>query len=236
MPFDTTRWSLITTAQDGEETRSRAALEELFKLYWTPLYAYLRGKGNSEDAARDITQGFFAHLLEKDFLGYVDPDRGKFRTFLLVSLNRYLASEHERDTAQKRNHGRAALSMDVIEAERWLNLEPRDGLTPEKIFEQNWALALMRTALDDVHAYYTNMGSGRKFEILSPHLTSDLSRLPYKAVAEELNTSEGAVKVAIHRLRKRYRDAIREQVRQTLSNPEDLNEELEYLMQIFSKS
>ncbi len=236
MPFDTTRWSLITTARGGEEARSRAAMEELFRLYWTPLYVYLRSKGNGAETAADITQGFFAHLLEKDFLGYVDPQRGKFRTFMLVSLNRYVAGEYEKGTTQKRNRGRAPLSMDLIEAESWVSLEPHDDLTPEKIFERNWALALMRTALDDVCDYYTSLGNGRKFEILKPYITADMARLPYAQVAEDLGTSEGAVKVAIHRLRTRYREAIREQVRQTLSNPEDLEEELEYLLRIFSES
>lgn len=236
MPFDTTRWSLITSAQDAQEVESRAALEELFQLYWTPLYAYLRSKGNGVDEAGDITQGFFTHLLEKDFLGYVDPDRGKFRTFLLVSLNRYLATEVEKKNTQKRNFGRTPVSIDVIKAERWLSIEPRDDMTPEKIYEQNWALTLMRTALEDVERHYSETRNSRKFEILSPYLTADMSRLPYREVAKELDTSEGATKVAIHRLRKRYRDAIRDQVLQTLSNPDDLDEELQYLLRIFSKS
>ena len=171
MAFDTTSWSTVLRARDGDSAVARAALEKLCTNYWPPLYIFLRGKGYAPELASEYTPSFFAHLLEKDCLSYVDRERGKFRTFLLVSLNRFLASEYAKQSAKKRNSGIPSISIDLLQAEERYGLEPSDPKTPETMYERQWALTVMRNALENLRREYEQAGNLARFNALKPYIT-----------------------------------------------------------------
>ena len=225
-PFATTRWSIVLAAGQVCSADSRQALVTLCETYWQPLYVYVRRRGYQADEAQDLVQEFFARLLEKESVAKADPGRGKFRSFLLSSLNHFLANEWRREQAQKRGGLQAILSLDFQRGESSLAIEPADDTTPERVFERKWALTLLATALGKLQAEYEAGGKLLLFERLQPSLSGSDDTESYHDLAAELGMTAGAVKVAVHRLRRRCRDILREEIAQTVSGPEEVDEEL----------
>lgn len=236
MPFDDTRWSLVLRTRDSDPEAAKSALEELCQLYWQPLYAYLRKTGNDAESALDLTQGFFAQLLERNALDKADPKRGRFRSFLLTSLRNYTRNEYARQTAQKRPSATGAISIDVGAAEGGLRDMLADHTTPEQLYERQWAMTLLKSALDTLRQESEAAGKLDRFEALSQYLTVDVPQASYEELAEQLEISPGAVKVAVHRLKNRYGEIIRQRVRDTVTNPEDVNGEIAHLLTVFRQS
>ncbi len=224
--FASTNWRIITTAQDADLPEARQALAHLCTAYWYPLYAYLRRKGHSADSAQDFTQGFFASLLEHDFLKDISAEKGKFRTFLLASLQHYVANQRVHDQALKRGGGRVHSSIDMPDAESRYAVEPSHTLTAERFFERRWALTLLERVLERLGNEMKAAGKGALFDHLGQALLGGGEAAPYAWIGKELAMTEGAVKVAAHRLRARYRDLIREEVVQTLDDPNAVEEEI----------
>jgi RNA polymerase sigma-70 factor (ECF subfamily) len=203
-------------------------------LYWYPLYAFVRREGHRPDEAQDLTQAFFARLLEKKYLRDYERDRGRFRSFLLAALKHFLANERDRASAQKRGGGLSDMSLDaVIQAgERRYSLEPRSELTPDKIFERQWALTVLDRVISRLHEEFEQNGKGPQFERMKPLLAGDETRIPYAELASGLNTTEGALKTAVHRLRRRYREILRDEIAQTVVHPDEVREEIRYLVSV----
>ena len=227
--FTTTHWSLVLAAGHGSRPDAATALATLCEAYWYPLYYYVRRRGYRAEEAQDLTQEFFAKLLEKGSLKVADPDRGRFRSFLLASLNHFLAKEWRRASAQKRGGGKPAVSLDAESAETRYRQEPAHNLTPEKAYERRWALLLLEKALSKLRDEYAASGKAGAFARLAAFLGGG-ERAAYEKAARELDMTEGAVKVAVHRLRKRCRAILRAEVAQTVADPADVDEELRHLM------
>jgi RNA polymerase sigma-70 factor (ECF subfamily) len=223
-PFASTRWSLVVAAKGRDESEARRALAELCQLYWFPLYGYVRRRGHAHEAAQDLTQEFFARLLEKGGLGQPDPAKGRFRSYLLTACQNFLANQHDRDSAQKRGGGQAIPSLDFQTAEGRYGGEPADSRTPEQEFDRRWALALLDRALAGLRADYAAAGKENLFERLKGSLTCEAGS--FAGVAADLSLSEGAVKVAAHRLRQRYRDRLRAVIAETLESPDEIDDEI----------
>ncbi|HEY1789700.1 MAG TPA: ECF-type sigma factor [Verrucomicrobiae bacterium] len=233
--FVTTHWSLVVSARDGESPQSAAALEKLCRAYWYPLYAYIRHSGRSKENAEDLTQAFFTRLLEKNFLDSAQQERGRFRSFLLVALKRFLVNDWERSHAQKRGGFQTSISLDTELAERKIRLEiaaPTDP--PDRVYERRWALALLEQTMARLRLEFERAGKMAEFERLKAFLTADKKEIPYAAAAHELGMEEGALRVSVHRLRKRYRELFREEIAHTLAEGESVEEELKYLMAVLS--
>jgi RNA polymerase sigma-70 factor (ECF subfamily) len=228
--FSTTRWSLILTASQGSTPEARDALSSLCQLYWYPLYAFTRRQGHPPEDSRDLVQGFFTRLLEKNDLAAVDPQRGRFRSWLLASLKHYLANEWDREQAQKRGGGQTFISIDSEAAEGLYGLEPSHELTPERLYERRWALTLLEHVLATLANECAQLGKQALFERLRGTLAGDSEQVAYPRVAEELGMSPGAVKVAAHRLRGRYRELLRAEISQTVERPEDVDDEIRLLL------
>ncbi|MCI0491291.1 MAG: sigma-70 family RNA polymerase sigma factor [Blastocatellia bacterium] len=226
--FATTHWSLILAAGREATPESEKALAALCATYWYPLYAYVRRKGYQMPEAQDMTQGFFARLLEKNYLQDVDRERGKFRSFLLASLNHFLANEWDRERAQKRGGGIKFIPLDT--AEDLYSLDPADKLTPEKLFERRWATTLLDQVLALLKEEFAGAGKAALFDRLKDFLTGAESRDSYKQAAAELEMSEGAVKVAVHRMRRRFRRLLRAEIAKTVANPAEIDDEIRYLL------
>ncbi|MBW3598865.1 MAG: sigma-70 family RNA polymerase sigma factor [Planctomycetes bacterium] len=229
--FATTHWSLVLEAGRRSSPQVRRALESLCEAYWYPLYAYVRRSGRQPAEAQDLTQEFFLRLVEKDYLAAADPDRGRFRNFLLVMFKRFLAHERQREGAQKRGGDRRTISFDFTVGEERFSREPADDWTPERVYQRRWALALLDRVLARLEADYAAKGRGPLFHALKGVLTAAAQTLAYAEAAESLGLSEGAVKVAAHRLRRRYRDLLREEVAHTVQQPEDVDDELNHLLE-----
>lgn len=230
--FATTHWSRVIAAQDGVSPEARAALAHLCSAYWYPLYVYVRRRGYDADAAHDLTQAFFARLLEKGSLRTADQARGRFRSFLLSALQHFLCNEHDRSRARKRGGGRAIHSLDLRGAEDRYLREPGHELTPERLFERRWALTLLDHVLGRLRAEWEGDGKGALFEALKPTLTGEENAESYRLVAEKHQLSEGAVKVTVHRLRRRYRDLLREEIGRTLEEGGAIDDEIRNLFAI----
>lgn len=228
--FETTDWTLIRTASAGEERDAQAALARLCKAYWFPLYAFVRHQGYSPDDASDLVQGFFALLLEKHYLQDVDPEAGRFRTFLLSSLKHFLSNERAKNRALKRGGGFQLLSLDSAEAERRWAYEPAGEETPEDVFERRWARTVVDHALDRLRIERAAVGKAEEFDRLTPYLTGEEPHPPYREVAEELGTSVGALRVAVHRLRNQFGDLLRHEIRQTVTRPAEVDDEIRHLL------
>ena len=226
----TTQWSQVLTARDGSDTEARAALESLCQTYWQPLYAYIRHQGSSPDEARDLTQGFFAEFLEKDFLADVDPDKGRFRSFLLASLRNFLSHERDRERALKRGGGTMTLSLDVEAGEAGYALRPVEATTPIDVFERRWAMTVLDRAMGRLQQQVDSSESDISFEQLKPYLTSSEPQVPYRETAEAMGASEGAVATAVHRLRKRYGQCLRAEIAETVVDPSQVDAELRHLL------
>lgn len=226
--FVTTRWTLLGRAA-GMGTRAEVALAELLETYWPPLYRYARRVGKSREDAEDLVQGFMARLIENDVLRRPDPARGRFRTFLLASFNHWMINEWKRGVREKRGGGLNHVSFDWQGAEAALIVEPTDSMSPDVLFDREWAHALLDATLDRLEARCRAEGGELTFEVLKPCLTADTARISYQEIAARLGGSEGAARVAVHRLRKRYRQLLREEIGRTLADPSQVDEELRAL-------
>jgi len=224
--FATTHWSVVMAAGRPKSASYRQALETLCRTYWFPLYAYLRRHGYDSHQAQDFTQAFFTGLLAKGGLGLADPKRGKFRSFLLASLKHFLSNERAHARAKKRGGGRKALSLDFKNAESQYALEPRDELSPEKLFERSWALTVLDRTMARLQAEAVSTNKQKSFERLKSYLIADKGSATYRDAADELDITEGAVRVAVHRLRKRYRELLRDEIAQTVTSDDQIDEEI----------
>jgi RNA polymerase sigma-70 factor (ECF subfamily) len=227
--FATTRWSLVLAAgqprADEDGADAQAALEMLCQAYWMPVYAYLRRRSAQVDDAQELTQAFFAHLLERNALAAAAPDRGRFRAFLLTACKHFVAHERERERAQKRGGGVRTWSLDFESGEARFQLEPVDCLTPERLFERQWALTLLDRVLQLLRAEFARHGRERNFDLLKAYLGGTAPE-SYALLGEQLDLSEGAARVAVHRLRRQYRELLREEIAQTVASPEQVDDEI----------
>jgi RNA polymerase sigma factor (sigma-70 family) len=233
--FVTTRWSIVLAAGRSDTARSRDALSKLCQTYWYPLYAYVRGRGNSQEDAQDLTQEFFARLLEKNWIGSADREKGRFRSFLLTAMKRFLADEWDKARAQKRGGGLPLLSLQFDTAETRLSREPADEVTPEQSFERRWVLTLLDEVLKRLRTEYEQEGNAELFVELNPCLVADRTSMPYAELAKKLALSESAVKSAAHRLRQRYRKLLRDEIAETVATPGEVDEELQHLFAVLGK-
>jgi RNA polymerase sigma-70 factor (ECF subfamily) len=221
--FVTTHWSVVLAAGRNDTHSAHEALSRLCRTYWYPLYAYVRRRGNSPADAQDLTQEFFARLLEQGSIALADPGRGRFRSFILTAMNNFLASEWKKARARKRGGDVALLSIDLAVAEERLDLEPPDpAMAPDRAFDRHWAMTLLETVLNRLEEEYRRDQKSELFESLKQTLTDGGRSQPYAEVATKLRMSEGSVKVAVHRLRKRYRQLLEAEVANTLCSPRDV--------------
>ena len=232
--FATTRWTLVLTAARRNAPEAGAALEELCRTYWYPLYAYVRRQGNTREDAEDLTQSFFLRLFEKNYLEGLQSDKGKFRAFLLAALKHFLANEWDRATRKKRGGDATMLSLDWQDADTRYQIEPADNVTPDKLYDRLWAVTLLERVIARLREETSAEGESRLFEVLSPFLTIGKSAIPYAEAASALGLTEPAARVAVHRLRRRYREFLRNEIAQTLSNPANVEEEMRALFTAFS--
>jgi RNA polymerase sigma factor (sigma-70 family) len=228
--FTTTRWSVVLAAGDAASPECRQALEVLCEGAWYPLYAYARRSGRREEDAKDLVQGFFAVLLARGALGVADPERGRFRDFLLASFRNHMRNEHARASAQKRGGGRKPLSFDRVDPEGRYRLEPAHEDTPERAFLRAWALEVLERALAGLREGYEAKGKSELFAALAPCLTGADDR-SHASRAEALGMTEGAVRVAVHRLKQRYRAALREEIAGTLGEDGAIEDEIRALFE-----
>lgn len=233
--FLTTRWSVVLEARDQASPGSARALESLCCAYWYPLYVYVRRQGHDAHDAQDLTQAFFARLLEKNYLLAVDRDKGRFRAFLITAMKRFLLNEWDKTSAQKRGGGTPTLSLDAETAEHRYLLEPVAPENADFAYERRWALTLLEQAMAKLRADYEESERGSEFEELKVHLVADRGEVSYAEIAAALQTSEGAARVALHRLRKRFRQLLREEIADTVSNPADVEDEVRHIVSILSR-
>lgn len=231
--FAPTRWTLVLHAARSDTTRARAALQDLCQVYWYPLYAYVRRRGYSAHDAEDLTQGFFARLLKLESLARVAPGAGKFRAFLLASMNHFLSDQRDHANAAKRS-AQHTISLDAALAENLYAHEPADLATPERIFERRWALTLLENVVQRLHAEYEALGQGALFLELRFAITGDKSAVPYAELAPRLGLTEEALRVAVHRIRQRYRRVLRDEIGQTVPDQGAIEDELTCLRRILS--
>ena len=232
--FATTHWSVVLNAGGGGDSlRTATALEQLCRTYWYPLYAYVRRRGHDTQEAQDLTQEFFARLLQSRALQGVNRERGRFRAFLLASLNHFLANEWHRARTLKRGGGMALISFDAATAEERYRLEPVDESTPEKIYERRWALALLDQVLIRLRDECVANGKGELFEQLRPWLSAARGAFSYEKISAKTGLSEAAARQAVHRLRQRYRELLRTEIAQTVSSPQEIDDEVRHLFSVF---
>jgi DNA-directed RNA polymerase specialized sigma24 family protein len=229
--FPTTSWTMIVNTRDRDVKVSRKALEELCRGYWTPVFAFLRRKGLDDDQARDRTQSFFTALLEKDYLADVERSKGNFRSFLLVAVKHFLSNQLDAEKALKRGGGRAILQLEFEDRDGLRCNEPEHSLTPEAVFEYQWASSLLERTLKRLREEY----SAANFDLMKPFLIGDAARGDGAAAAAQLGMSDGAFKVAIHRLRKRYREALCAEIGETVADPSEVDGEIRYLMSVLAR-
>lgn len=230
--FETTCWSVVLAAGDRRSTVSHKALSTLCQDYWQPLYFFVRRKGYWREEAEDLTQEFFTQFLERGSVGGADREKGRFRTYLLASLNHFLANEWEKRRALKRGGGKLAISFDFEAAEERQGGALTDSLTPEKIFERQWVQSLLDKVLNALEQEYENSGNARLFKAIKVTLTHGRPAARYHELGKELGMSEGALKVAVHRLKKKYRQKLREEVAQTVGEEDSVEHELRHMMTI----
>jgi RNA polymerase sigma factor (sigma-70 family) len=233
--FVTTHWSVVLSARRKDSPQSAAALEALCRTYWYPLYAYVRRQGHSPPDAQDLTQEFFARLLQKDYLKAAAREKGRFRTFLIVALKRFLANEWDRLRAQKRGGGQPLLSLDTELAEQRYRVEPAEGASADRIYERRWALTLLDRTMTRLREEFAAASRAGEFDRLKACLTADRGEISYAEIAAALGMSDGAARVAVHRLRKRFREVFREEIAHTVSTPEEIEEEVRYLIGVLAE-
>jgi RNA polymerase sigma factor (sigma-70 family) len=232
--FATTHWSVVLEAGDESSPQADAALARLCQTYWLPVYAFVRKRGNSPEQAQDLTQAFFANFLEKQHVTKVNRERGRFRSFLMTSVENFLRNENDRAQAQKRGGGRQLLSLDEQDAEARYLCEPTTETDPAKAFEQRWAATLLNMVLKRLQTEFGTAGRSELFEALQAHLLGDADSTPYPELAERFGITLANVKVTAHRLRQRYRELLREEIAHTVALPSQIDDEIRYLMQVVS--
>jgi RNA polymerase sigma-70 factor (ECF subfamily) len=230
--FDTTRWSLVVAAADSAAPDRARAIADLCRAYWPPVYAYVRSRGHGVDDAHDLTQEFFARLLEKQLIKGVRRERGRFRSFLLTAAKNFLVNEWERERSLKRGGGAQRLSLDVEAAEGRYRPHAGSGENPENVFEKRWAATVLERALERLEEEARANGTHERFLVLRPTLTEEGGATRYRELARRLDVSEGAVKVAIHRLRRRFGELLRAEVTDTVADPGTVDSELRYLFSV----
>jgi len=232
--FVTTRWTVVLAAGRGcDSSGARAALDELCRTYWYPLYAYVRRCGNNAHDAEDLVQGFFSQLIRLNSVSDLSREKGRFRSFLLASMKHYLADEWGRKSAAKRDV-RLTVSWDAMEAESRYGSEPADRLTPERLYDRQWALALLAGVICRLRGEHDSAGKGELFRHLQSAVTGDKDSVPYADLADQTGQSEGSLRVAVHRLRQRYRQVLREEIARTVEHSQDVDAELADLRRILS--
>ena len=224
----------MAAGRDETSESSASALETLCQTYWYPLYVYVRRRTNHVHEAQDMTQAFFEKLLEKKTIANADPDRGRFRAFLLTACKRFLANEWKKEQAVKRGGDNKTLSLDFEAAENRYSLEPEDTLTPETVYEQQWAIALLDSVLNQLETEFQSRDKQNQFEVLKPFLSGSKA-LTHAEAGQQLGMREGAVKVAAHRMRTRYRDLIRAEIAQTVESPEQIDDEIRRLFEVLAE-
>ncbi|HOW73665.1 MAG TPA: sigma-70 family RNA polymerase sigma factor [Candidatus Paceibacterota bacterium] len=232
--FPSTHWSVVLAAGDSPAPDSQEALERLCRNYWYPLYCYVRRQGHRPDDAQDLTQEFFARFLEKKYLGLADPQRGRFRSFLLASLRHFLINEWDRATAARRGGGQWTVPVDAGPAEARFQAEPADNLAPERAYEQRWAVALLEQVVTRLEQEYAAAGKSAQFETLRRFLWGADASNSYAEIAARLDSTEDAVKSGVRRLRTRYRQILESEIAQTVATPEDLEDEVRWLFATFA--
>lgn len=233
--FTTTHWTVVLTAKDKLSSNADAALETLCRSYWRPIFAYLRREGHAPADAEDLTQAFFAHLLERDFLAHLRHREGKFRSFLLTYLKHFLSEQRRKAGAQKRGGGQVIISLDATEGEEGYLLEPVDELTPDQVFERRWAQAVLQAALDRLREEYATRGQTALFDRLQDYQPREPGGRSYAELGEEFAMTEAAVKSAIQRMRQRHRELLREEIAQTVTRPEEIEEELRHFRTLLGR-
>ena len=235
--FPRTRWSMVLAAKDSQDAKQPVALEELCRIYWKPVYLFIRSRNNSPEESEDLTQEFFYRLLNGHYLKAVEgPEKGRLRSFLCVVLKRFLADEYDKRMTRKRGGGWRAIPLDTPAAEALLAQACPDQSSPDLLFDRHWALDLLDQAVTELKIDYLRAGKGELFEKLKGTISPQLDSQPYAKLAEELEMTEGGVKVAVHRLRQRYRDCLHAALHDTLESPGDADEELRYLLSLFATS
>ena len=232
--FDSTSWTLVRAAAVNPTAESRQALATLCQTYWPPVYAFVRRNGYDREQSQDLTQGFFTQLLEKRFLVDADQLRGKFRSFLLTAVKHFLANEWDREHALKRGGRQVPVSMDLVAAEGWYKPSVIAEGTPESLFERRWALSLLERTLARLRAEFAAAGKTDQFDRLSPFLNKESGDNRYEEVAEQLDVSAGALRMSVHRMRRRYRDLLREEIAQTVSTIDEIDDEIRFLLSTLS--
>jgi DNA-directed RNA polymerase specialized sigma24 family protein len=232
--FGTTHWSVVIAASHRESPQAAEALEKLCSTYWYPLYACVRRQGYSPEDAQDLTQDFFTRLLARDYLARADPHWGKFRSFLLAGLERFLCDEWDKVHRLKRGGGQKAISFDAQLAEERYRLEPVEPMTPERLFERSWAMTLLEHAAGRLRQEYVSAGKADQYEQLTDFRLDVPEQPAYAQAATHLGLSESAVKSAIYRLRQRHHQLVREEIVQTLADPAEVDEEIQYLLKVIA--
>ena len=230
--FPQTRWSVVLAARAPDDARRADALDALCRAYWFPLYVYIRRRGLAAEDAEDLTQAYFATLIERDYLAQADRERGKLRSFLLTTLKHFLADEWSKSAALKRGPHKKLISIDAARAEEQYALEPADTDSPDRLYEKRWALTVLDNVLEALRGDYAKTGQGQVFDALQQFLAWNSSGEAYRDVAAELGMKESAVRVAIFRLRRRYGDLLRAQIADTVVSPEEVPAELDYLFSL----
>jgi RNA polymerase sigma-70 factor (ECF subfamily) len=233
--FQTTQWSVVQSAGEVTSPEAQAALARLCQAYWLPIYAFIRKRGHSPEQAEDLVQDFFGGFLEKNYVAKAVRERGRFRSFLMSSVENFLHNVHARNQAQKRGGGIPLLSLNVQDAEACYLAEPTDETDPAKAFEQRWASTVLHTVLQRLRQEFVESGRSELFEALHAHLWGDDECVPYPQLATDFNLSVANVKTTAHRLRRRYQQLLREEIAQTISQPGEIDEEIRYLMMVVSR-
>jgi RNA polymerase sigma-70 factor (ECF subfamily) len=228
--FRTTSWTMVSAASGDSSSDARDALARLCQIYWHPVYAFIRRRGYDRDQAEDLTQGFFARLLEKHYLLDADRERGKFRSFLLTAVKHFLANEWDRSQTLKRGGGQTAVSIDLIEAERWYEPATVEASTPERLFERRWALSLLEQVMAKLRAEFHDAGRAEQFDTLAGFLNREADGERYQAIAARLGVTPGALRMSVHRLRRRYRELLRTEIAGTVTEADEIDDEIRFLL------
>lgn len=229
--FATTRWSMVFRASEGQDIQAQRDLEDVCRACWYPIYAFVRRQGYSPEDAQDLAQGFFEHVLRNNVLSHADPERGRFRSFLLGALRHFVSNEARRLRAEKRGGKIQFVPMDVQEGEERYEREIAHPETPEKLFQRSWAENLLQRAVDGLRRDYEKQGKGNLFEALHPYLAGSSNPNSYQELARSLNMSSGTVAVAVFRMRKRYGELLRSEIAQTVDDPADVEQEIRLLLE-----
>lgn len=232
--FGTTHWSVVLAAGQSDSHEATHALETLCRRYWYPLYGYVRRQGRDPHEAQDLTQGFFCRLLEKRFLVQVDPRKGRFRSFLLVAMNHFLANEWDRAHALKRGSRVTFVSLDTLDAEQRYQHEGLIAASPEQLYDQRWAMTLLARVLARLRQEFQEKDKEPRFDALKGCLTGDLAA-SYAVLAAQLGLTEGSLKMTVQRMRRRYGELIREEIAQTVASPAEIEDEIRHLFMELGK-